>query len=152
MANTYTQIFIHVVFSVQDRERIIPQSISERINKYISGIIHKRGSKVYSINAMPDHVHILLSLNPDDSLSELIKEVKRCATVFIKDNKLMPFSFQWQKGYGAFSCSKSSISAVCKYIKNQELHHKRKTFREEYVELLEKYEVEYDKAYIFQEV
>ncbi|MGE5480452.1 MAG: transposase [Chloroflexota bacterium] len=117
----------------------------------MTGIVSHRGSKVISIYAMPDHLHILISLNPDEALSELVKEIKRSFTLYINDNNQLPRRFQWQAGYAAFSYSRSMIKIVSKYIENQEKHHKVKTFREEYIEFLEKFGVEYDLKYIFTE-
>lgn len=152
MANTYTQIFIHVVFVVKGRENLIPVDKKEELFKYIGGIIKGKEHKLFIINGMSDHVHILLGFNPVDSLSELIKEVKRCSSIFINNNKWVRGKFEWQAGYGAFSYSKSHIDVVYKYIENQERHHKKRTFREEYLELLKKFGVDYDERYIFENV
>ncbi|OGU15181.1 MAG: transposase [Ignavibacteria bacterium GWB2_35_12] len=152
MANTYSQIYIHLIIVVKSRENILSKSFKHDVYKYITGIIQKRGHKLYTINGMPDHVHIFVSFNPDDSLSELMKEVKRCSSNYINENKFLKGHFSWQNGYAAFSYSKSQIDKVVQYIDNQELHHKKKTFREEYVELLKKFEIMYDSKYLFDEV
>ena len=152
MANTYTQIFIHIVFVVKGRANLIPSDKKEELYKYIAGIIKEKKHKLFIVNGMSDHVHILLGYNPIEALSELIKEVKRCSSMFINNNKWVRGRFEWQAGYGAFSYSKSQIDDVYRYIENQENHHKIKTFREEYIEMLKKFEVEYDEKYIFKDV
>ena len=152
MANTYTQIFIHIVFAVKGRQNLIPVKNKEELYKYIAGTIKEKGHKLFIVNGMPDHVHILIGYNPIEALSSLVKEIKRCSSMFINTNKWVVGKFEWQAGYGAFSYSKSQIENVYKYIENQELHHKKKTFREEYIELLKKFEVEFDVKYIFEDV
>ncbi len=152
MANTYTQIFIHIVFVVMGRQNLIPPENREELYKYIAGIIQQKGHKLYIVNGMSDHVHVLLGYNPVEALSELFKEIKRCSSIFINNNKWLKVKFEWQSGYGGFSYSKSQIDKVYKYIENQEKHHKKRTFREEYIELLKKFEVEYDERYLFEEV
>jgi REP element-mobilizing transposase RayT len=152
MANTYTQIFIHIVFVVKGRQNLIPNQNKVELNKYIAGIIKEKGHKLYIINGMSDHIHLLIGYNPVESLSELLKEIKRCSSIFINKNKWVKGKFEWQSGYGAFSYSKSQIDKVYKYIENQEKHHKNRTFREEYIELIKKFEIEYDERYIFEDV
>lgn len=152
MANTYTQIFLHLIIVVKNRENILEKSFKNDVYKYITGIIQKRGHKLLVINGMPDHIHIFISFNPDDSLSELVKEIKRCSSNYINENKFLKGHFSWQNGYAAFSYSKSQIKKVVQYIENQELHHKKKTFKEEFIEMLKKFEVKYDNKYIFDEV
>ena len=152
MANTYTQIFIHAVFVVKGRQNLIPNSKKDELFKYIAGIITEKGHKLFIVNGMSDHVHILIGYNPIEALSVLMKEVKRCSSIFINTNKWLKGKFEWQSGYGGFSYSKSQIDKVYKYIENQEEHHKKRTFREEYIELLKKFEVDYDEKYIFEEV
>jgi len=152
MANTYTQIYIHIIFVVEGRQNIISNNFKENLNKYITGIIQNKGHKLIIINGMPDHLHILLGLSPDESISELVQQVKRCATNFINENHYVVGKFRWQKGYAAFSYSKSNIDKVYHYIKNQEIHHKKRNFREEYIELLKKYDIKFDEKYIFEDV
>lgn len=152
MANTYTQIFIHLVFVVKGRQNLIPTENRDELFKYIAGIIKEKGHKLYIVNGMADHVHILIGYNPVEALSELMKEVKRCSSIFINNNNWVKGKFEWQSGYGGFSYSKSQIDKVYKYIENQEKHHKKRTFREEYIELLKKFDVRYDERYIFEEV
>jgi putative transposase len=152
MANTFTQIFIHLVFVVKGRQNLIPENKKEELYKYIAGIIKEKEHKLYIVNGMPDHVHILIGYNPIEALSELMKEVKRCSSIFINNNKWVKGKFEWQAGYGGFSYSKSQIDKIYNYIKNQEKHYEIRTFREEYIELLKKFQVEYDEKYIFEEV
>jgi REP element-mobilizing transposase RayT len=152
MANTYTQIFIHVVFAVKGRQNLIPMDRKDDLYKYITGIIKNKKHKLIIINGMSDHIHIFISLNPDESISTLIKEVKRMTSIHINQNNWVNGKFEWQRGFGAFSYSKSQLSNVCKYIENQEKHHKTKTFKEEYIEFLEKFEINYNPNYIFDDV
>ena len=152
MANTYTQIFIQVVFAVKGRQNLIPKDRKDDLYKYITGIIKNKGHKLIIINGMSDHIHIFISLNPDESISSLIKEVKRMTSIHINQNKWINGKFEWQRGFGAFSYSKSQLTDVCKYIENQEKHHKTKTFKEEYIEFLQKFEINYNPNYIFDEV
>ena len=152
MANTYTQIFIQVVFAVKGRQNLIPKDRKDDLYKYITGIIKNKGHKLIIINGMSDHIHIFISLNPDESISSLIKEVKRMTSIHINQNKWVNGKFEWQRGFGAFSYSKSQLTDVCKYIENQEKHHKTKTFKEEYIEFLQKFEINYNPNYIFDEV
>ncbi|TAL69977.1 MAG: IS200/IS605 family transposase [Bacteroidetes bacterium] len=152
MANTYTQVYVHLVFVVEGRQNLITKKYKENLNKYITGIIQNRGHKLIIINGMQDHIHILIGLSPDESISGLVHEVKRCATNFINDNNYINGKFRWQKGYAAFSYSKSNIDNVYNYIKNQEIHHKERTFKEEYMELLKKFDIKFDEKYIFEDV
>ncbi|MGA2296399.1 MAG: IS200/IS605 family transposase [FCB group bacterium] len=152
MPNSYTQLYVHIVIVVKDRDNIILSTFKDNLYKYITSVIQDRGHKLLIINGMSDHVHILVGLNPDESISVLVKELKRNSTNFINNNKFIKSTFSWQSGYGAFSYSRSHLKNVIQYIENQELHHKKKTFREEYIELLEKFSIKYDMEYIFQDV
>ena len=152
MANTYTQIHIHAVFAVQNRVSLINKSWQERLYKYIIAVIQKHGHKVLSIGGMPDHIHILFGFRPTQALSNLIQEVKRDSSEWINKEKLVMGRFSWQEGYGAFSYGKSQIPDVANYIETQGNHHKKRTFREEYLDFLEKFNVEYDERYIFKEI
>lgn len=122
------------------------------ILKYVTGIIRNKKHKLIAINGTSNHIHILIGLNPAESLSNLIKEVKRCSTNFINEQKWIKYKFSWQEGYGGFSYSRSQLNNVIKYIENQENHHKIKTFRKEYIEMLEKFDMKFDKKYIFENV
>ena len=152
MANTFTQIHIHSVFAVQNRISLINKDWQDRLYKYIIAIIQNHGHKVLSIGGMSNHVHILIGFRPTQSLSSLMQEVKRDSSAWINQNQFVMGKFSWQEGYGAFSYSKSQISSVAKYIENQEKHHSRQTFIEEYRKILENFGIEYDNRYIFHEI
>jgi len=152
MANTYTQIYIHVVFAVEGRQSLILPIHNDELQKYITGIISAQRQKMIAINNMPDHLHLLLGWQPDLSLSELIRDVKAGSSKFINQKRWVAGRFSWQEGFGAFSYSRSQLGAVIRYIENQQEHHARKTFGEEYVELLEKFNVSYDRRFIFKTV
>lgn len=152
MANTFTQIHIHIIFAVQNRLSLISKTWEERLYQYITGIIQNRNHKLLSINGMPDHIHILIGMRPTQSLSELMQAIKGDSSKWINENKFVAGKFSWQEGYGAFSYSKSQISAVVKYIESQEQHHKKKTFIEEYKSILNDFNIEYDERYIFKQV
>ena len=149
MANTYTQIYLQVVFAVEGRQSLIPLAHNDELQKYITGIISDQNQKLIAINNMPDHMHVLIGLKPDLSLSELIRDVKANSSRFINEKRWCAGKFSWQEGFGAFSYSRSQLTDVIRYIENQQKHHTTKTFGEEYVELLEKFEVEYDVKFIF---
>jgi REP element-mobilizing transposase RayT len=152
MANTYTQIYIQIVIVVKGRQSLIPKSKQIILFKYITGIIQNKKHKLISINGVPNHIHFLIGLNPAEALSELIKEVKRCSTNFINDQKWLRGKFSWQEGYAGFSYSRSQLDGVIKYIDNQESHHQKKGFREEYLEMLKKFEVTFNERFIFDEI
>ena len=152
MANTYTQIFLHVVFVVKGRMNVIPKDKKEELFAYIGGIIKNKNHKLYIVNGMADHVHVLFGCNPNESISDLIKEVKRNSSKYINENHWISGKFEWQHGFGAFSYSKSHVDKIYQYIKSQEEHHKRITFREEYISFLKKYGIDYDERYIFSDV
>jgi len=152
MANTYSQIYIHFVFAVQNRLGLIGKSWKDELYKYITGIVNNKGHKLMAIGGMPDHVHILVSMSPKQSISDLIADVKRSSSLWINENKFTIGKFSWQAGYGAFSYGKSQIPNVANYICTQEQHHKVKKFREEYEELLKIFGIEYDERYIFAEI
>jgi putative transposase len=152
MANTYTQIHIHFVFAVKFRNGMIQSKWADDLYKYMTGIIQNNNHKLLAINGMPDHIHILIGLRPAQSISDLMKDMKQSSSKWINENKLTRGHFEWQEGYGAFSHSKSQINQGINYIQNQELHHKKKTFIEEYIDFLEKFEVDYDEKFIFKEL
>jgi REP element-mobilizing transposase RayT len=151
MANTYTQIHIQFVFAVKYREGLIHASFKAELQQYISGIIKAYNHKVLAINGMPDHIHILIGMRPTQSISDLLQDIKGSSSKWINEKKFLKVKFEWQEGYGAFSYAKSEINSVVAYIHNQEAHHKTKTFREEYLELLKDFEIEFDHNYIFKE-
>jgi putative transposase len=152
MANTYTQIYIHVVFAVKGRENLISPRRKDELYKYITGIVTSYNQKLIAINGMPDHVHILIGLKPDMALSELVKHIKANSSRFINEQRWIAGKFEWQKGFGAFSYSHSQLTNVINYINKQEEHHKVKTFRQEYTEFLELFGVPFDSNYIFEDV
>jgi REP element-mobilizing transposase RayT len=152
MANTYTQIHIQAVFTVQNRDCIIHSSWKDELHKYITGIVHNNKHKLLSINGMPDHIHILFGFRPSQSLSDLMQDIKGNSSKWINERKFVRGKFSWQEGYGAFSYSKTEIPNIIHYINNQSVHHKRKTFSEEYLEMLKEFEIEYDDRYVFKPV
>ena len=149
MANTYTQIYIHVVFAVEGRQNLISSENNDELQKYIAGIVSGQKQKLIAINNMPDHVHTLIGLKPDLALSDLVRDIKAGSSGFINRQRWVRGRFGWQEGFGAFSYSRSQLDTVIRYIQNQQKHHAKKSFRDEYVELLEKFGVAYDKRYIF---
>ncbi len=150
MANTYTQIYIHVVFAVQGRQNLIPKQHKEELHKYIAGIIRNKGQKLIAINSVPDHIHLFIGLKPNMALSDLVRDVKNNSSRFMNTRKWFRGKFRWQEGFGAFSYARSQLSTVANYIMNQEEHHSRKTFRDEYVKMLKAFNVEFDSKYLFQ--
>jgi putative transposase len=150
MANTYTQIYIQIVFAVNGRQNLIRKQHREELHKFITGIVSNRGQKLFAIFVMPDHVHLLLSISPNILTSDLVRDIKAGSSKFINDNRLIVGKFNWQEGYGAFSYSKSQVDNVVKYILNQEEHHKKKTFKEEYLDFLRKFDIKYDDKYLFE--
>lgn len=149
MANTYTQIHIHAVFAVQHRDCMISSQWKEELYRYITGIIQNNGHKMLAINGMPDHLHVFFGMRPVQSLSDLMQDIKGDSSKWINHNKFIRSHFSWQEGYGAFSYSKSHVENVIRYIKDQEVHHHKKTFLEEYVDFLKKFGVPYDERYLF---
>jgi REP element-mobilizing transposase RayT len=149
MANTYSQIYIHVVFAVENRQSLIKSEHNAELQKYITGIVSGQKQKLIAINNMPDHLHLLVGLQPDASVSDLVRDIKACSSGFIQRKRWVAGRFSWQEGFGAFSYSRSQLGAVIRYIENQQKHHAKKSFREEYVQLLKRFEVDYDERYIF---
>ncbi|MBX3292295.1 MAG: IS200/IS605 family transposase [Acidobacteria bacterium] len=149
MANTYTQIYIHVVFAVQERACVIKKEWREELFKYIAGILRNQGIKLLAIGGVEDHIHILLALIPKVALSELIRDVKANSSKFINEKGFVRGKFYWQEGFGAFSYSRSQIDKVAQYVLNQEQHHNNRSFKEEYTQLLRQFDVEYDDKYLF---
>jgi putative transposase len=152
MANTYTQLYVHLVFAVKYRAAVINEKWEERLHQYITGIVQNNHHKMLAINSVPDHLHLFIGLNPKQSISELMRLVKGDSSEFINKEKFTNSKFQWQEGYGAFSNSHSQISAVCNYIMNQKTHHHKTTFSEEYVKLLQDYNIDFDKNYLFKDL
>jgi putative transposase len=151
MANTYTQLHIQLVFAVKYRDATIQNEWKERLYQYITAIIQTNKHKLLQINGMPDHVHILIGQRPDQALSSLVQNIKTETSKWIKDQKLCVENFAWQEGYGAFSYSKSHVPDVVRYIQNQEVHHKKQSFLDEYRQFLKAFEIDYNEQYIFKE-
>jgi putative transposase len=149
MPGTFSQIYIQVVFAVKGRENLISKEWKEDLHKYIAGIIKGKGQKSIIVNGMPDHIHAFIGLRPAMSISDLVRDIKNNSSNFINDNKFVKGKFSWQEGYGAFSYSHSHIENVYQYILNQEEHHKKKTFKDEYIDFLTKFNVDYDEKYLF---
>jgi len=152
MANTFTQLHIQLIFAVQNRTSLIDKFWKDRLYAYMTGIIQNNGHKLLIINGMPDHVHILIGFRTIQALSELVQVVKRDSSKWINENKFVRGKFSWQEGFAAFSYSHSHLQNVMTYIKNQEEHHKKQSFIEEYKAFLEKFEIEFDEKYIFKEI
>jgi len=149
MANTYSQIYIQTVFAVSERQSLIQPDFKEELYKYITGIVKNQGQKLISINGMSDHVHILIGLRPAMALADLVKEIKSDSTNFINKKKRIRGRFSWQEGYGAFSYGHSQLDTIIRYIQNQEKHHSRRSFRDEYLSLLRKFDIGFEEKYVF---
>ena len=150
MADTFSQIYIQIVFAVKGRENLISPSWENELFKYMTGIIQNKGQKLLCINGMADHVHILIGLKPACCLSDLVREIKKSSNTFIKEKRFIKYNFQWQEGFGAFSYSRSDLDNIILYIKNQKEHHRVQSFREEYIDFLNKFNVSYDEKYLFE--
>jgi putative transposase len=147
---SFSQIYIQLVFAPKFRESLLQPKINKVLFPYMGEMLNNKGHKPIIINGMPDHLHILLGLNPKQSISDIISDLKRSSSICINENQLLPGNFQWQDGYGAFSYSRSQLDDVYKYIENQKEHHGKVTFREEYIGFLKRYVVEYDERYLFE--
>lgn len=150
MANTYTQCYVHIIFSPKSREALIKKEWKSDLEKYITGIVQNKKHKMLAINCMPDHVHLFIGYNLNELISDLVRDIKVASNEWIKNNNLSKFKFDWQSGYGAFTHSRSQLDTVVKYIINQEEHHKKRTFREEYLDILAKNEIEFNSEYLFE--
>jgi REP element-mobilizing transposase RayT len=149
MANTFTQIYVQIVFSVKGRQNLIHKKWREELYKYICGIVTAKNQKVYAIGGVEDHIHILISIRPNISISDLVRDIKANSSKWINDRQFDLQNFQWQEGFGAFSYSQSQLDNVITYINNQEKHHQKRSFKNEYISLLEKFNVQYDEKYLF---
>ncbi len=149
MAGTFTQIYIQIVFAVEHRDSLISPKWEEQLYKYITGIVQNKGQKMLAINGMPDHIHIFIGMKPGCCLSDLVREIKKSSNDFIKEKKFSTFKFNWQEGYGAFSYSHADIDHVVKYVMNQKEHHKKRSFKAEYLDFLNQFEIEYKEDYLF---
>jgi len=152
MANTYTQIYLQFVFAVQNRISLIQKEWKDELYKYITGIVQNNKHKLIAINGMPNHLHIFVGYKPHQLVPDLLKDIKGSSSGWINNKKLVKGKFQWQEGYGAFSYSRSQIDIVAKYIHNQEEHHRRKSFHEEYLEFLKQFNVSFDEKYILKDI
>lgn len=149
MADAFTQIYIHLIFSPRRREALIHPDWEEALYKYITGVVQQRGHKLLAIGGMPDHIHIFIGQKVSETIPDLVREIKNASNDFIKKEKLSPFKFDWQSGYGAFSHSRPQVDAVCKYILNQKEHHRKKTFQEEFLQLCEDFGIEIERKEFF---
>ena len=150
MAGTFTQIYIQTIFAVRNRACLITKDFKIELYKYISGIVSNKNQKLIAINGVSDHVHILIGMKPNANLSDLMRDIKANSSRFINEKKFVKGKFSWQEGFGAFSYSHSHLDRVVAYIQNQENHHRKKTFKEEYLELLEKFQIKYNEEYLFE--
>ena len=149
MAGTYSQIYIQIVFAVNGRENLLQKPWREEVFKYISGIVKGKNQKPIIVNGVFNHVHLFVGLKPSISVSDLVRDVKNNSSNFINEQRFVRGKFSWQEGFGSFSYAHSQIEQVYQYILNQEEHHKKKSFREEYLDFLKKFDVEYDEKYLF---
>ncbi|MDD8018045.1 MAG: IS200/IS605 family transposase [Bacteroidota bacterium] len=149
MAGTYSQIYIHIVFAVQGRQNLIQKEWKDDLHKYIAGIIKGKDQKPIIVNGLPDHIHAFVGLKPAMRISDLARDIKNNSSKFINEHHLVKGKFCWQEGYGAFSYGQSQIETVYNYIMNQEKHHKKKSFKDEYLILLQKFNINYDERYLF---
>ena len=150
MANTYTQMYIQIVFAVKRRQNLIQKKWKDELHKYICGIVNGKGQKVYAIGGVEDHIHILVSIKPNIAISDLLRDIKANSSKWINENEFVRGKFQWQEGFGAFSYAQSQLDNVIAYVNNQEQHHQKKTFKVEYLTLLQKFNIEYDEKYLFE--
>ena len=149
MANTYSQIYIQIVFAVSGRENLIKVEWRDELYKYITGIVKNHGQKLIAIGGVEDHVHILLGIKPDMALSDSVREIKANSSRFINKRNFVRGKFNWQEGFGAFSYSHSQLGDVIRYIENQEAHHQKASFKDEYLKFLKKYQIDFDEKYLF---
>ncbi len=149
MAGTFTQIYIQFVFAVKGRSNLLHESWRQDVFKYIAGIIKGKDQKSIIVNGVSNHVHVFAGLKPSMPVSDLIRDIKNNSSNFINDQKFLKGKFNWQEGYGAFSYSHSQLDTIYKYILNQEQHHRKQSFKEEYLKLLKEFEIDYDETYLF---
>lgn len=150
MANTFSQIYIQTVFAVSGRLALISDDFREELHKYISGIVRKQNQKLISMNGMADHLHILIGLRPTMALADLVRDIKSDSSEWVNKKKLARGKFGWQEGYGAFSYGHSQLDTIIRYIQNQEKHHRRRSFKDEYLTLLRKFQIEFKEEYVFE--
>jgi REP element-mobilizing transposase RayT len=150
MANTFSQIYIQVVFAVQNRHSLIKPDWEEELYKYITGITKNKGQKMLAINGSHDHIHFFIGMKPNCCLSDLVREIKKASNSFVNERKFTNHIFQWQEGFGSFSYGHSQLTNVIQYIQEQKEHHKKKTFKKEYLSFLKAFEIEFKEEYLFQ--
>ncbi|NBC26633.1 MAG: IS200/IS605 family transposase [Bacteroidetes bacterium] len=150
MPNTYSKLCTQIIFAVKGRSNFLQSEWREEIYKYISGIVDGKSQKLYAIGGMPDHIHLLIGYNPTVTISDLVRDIKSNSSAFVNRKIFKDTKFQWQSGFGAFSYGQSQISDVIRYIENQEDHHKHRTFKEEYIQFLNRYQIEYNIDYLFE--
>ena len=149
MAGTFSQIYIQIVFAVKNRDALIRPEWENELYRYITGIVQNKGQKMLAINGTNNHIHIFIGMKPTCCLSDLVREIKKSSNTFIKEKRFTRYNFQWQEGYGVFSYNHSALGKVVQYIQNQKTHHKKQTFREEYIDFLEKFDIEFKDEYLF---
>ena len=150
MANTFSQIYIQTVFAVSNRMSLITPEFKEDLHKYITGIVRNQRQKLITMNGMPDHLHILIGLKPSMALADLVRDIKAESSTYVNKNRWVRGKFSWQEGYGAFSYGHSQLDTIIRYIQNQEKHHKRRSFKDEYLAWLKKYEIPFEEKYVFE--
>ncbi|MGH9760914.1 MAG: IS200/IS605 family transposase [Blastocatellia bacterium] len=150
MPDTYSQIIIQLVFAVEARQSLISPKHQEEVNKYITGIVRNKRSKMLAINGVPDHIHILIGLNPAQAISDLVRDIKADSNEWVNKKGWIRGRFSWQEGYGAFSYSRSQLDRVVRYVMNQEQHHSKRTFKDEYLTLLRKFDIAFKDEYLFE--
>ena len=148
--STYSQIYIQTIFAVKGRDSLIQPEWGEKLYKYITGIVQNKKQKMLAINGIPNHIHFLIGMKPSCCLSDLVREIKKSSNEFVNENKLSKFNFSWQEGFGAFSYSHSQLNDVIAYIMKQKEHHKKRTFKDEYMDFLNHFKVEYEERYLFE--
>ena len=149
MANSFSQIYIQIVFAVEHRNALISSEWEVELHKYITGIVQNKGQKLLAINGIHDHIHIFIGMKPNCCLSDLVREIKKSSHDFIKEKKFTKRNFKWQEGFGAFSYSQSAVDNVISYVMNQKEHHKKQNFREEFIDLLNKFQIKFSEEYLF---
>lgn len=150
MANTYTQLYVQLVFAVKGRNNFVQAYFREDLQKYMTGIVQNNGHKMLAIYCMHDHTHILVGLNPKQSIADLVRDIKSNSSKWINEQRFIDFKFEWQAGYGAFSYNRSLLDVVIKYINNQPIHHQKQCFKDEYLEFLRKFQIDYKSEYLFE--
>jgi len=150
MSDTYTQLYIQLVFAVKGRRNFINSQWEDELYKYITAVIQNDRHKLIALNGMPDHIHIFVGLNPAIAISDLVKDIKRASNNWINDKGFVNGKFAWQAGFGAFSYSRSSVDSVYKYILNQKAHHSKRRFKEEYIDLLKSFDIPFKDEYLFE--